>query len=35
MMAYWIKFTDGSEACCEGRTGSEFAAKHIQKMVEP
>lgn len=31
MNSFWIKFTDGSEACCEG--GSAFDAKQIAEKV--
>jgi hypothetical protein len=31
MNAYWIKFTDGTEACCEG--GSEFDAQRIAEKL--
>lgn len=31
MSAFWIKFTDGSEACCEGRSASDAQsiAEHL------
>lgn len=31
MNAYWIKFTDGTEACCEGQT--DFDAQRIAEKV--
>lgn len=31
MNAYWLKFTDGSEACCEGH--SEFDAQKIAEKL--
>jgi hypothetical protein len=31
MKAFWIKFTDGSEACCEG--GSEYDAQMIAEKL--
>lgn len=31
MHAYWLKFTDGSEACCEG--GSELDAQKIAEKL--
>lgn len=31
MKAFWIKFTDGSEACCEGQT--DFDAQCIAESI--
>ena len=31
MRAFWIKFTDGSEACCEGQT--DYDAQQIAEKI--